>query len=78
MNAATRPKFPVVRISCPICSRIIEDAPDDFGPRPFCSMRCKLVDLDNWLNEAYRLSRPLTVEELDEVEPPENAPRRDR
>lgn len=44
-----------MRIDCPICKKTIEEAPDDFGPRPFCSKRCKMVDLGNWLNEAYRI-----------------------
>jgi endogenous inhibitor of DNA gyrase (YacG/DUF329 family) len=44
-----------MRIDCPICKKTIEAAPDDFGPRPFCSTRCKMVDLGNWLNEAYRI-----------------------
>lgn len=45
----------MIRIECPICSRVIENAPDDHGPRPFCSRQCKLVDLSNWLNESYRI-----------------------
>jgi endogenous inhibitor of DNA gyrase (YacG/DUF329 family) len=48
-----------VRIVCPVCKKIIEDAPADFAPRPFCSPRCKLIDLDSWLNERYRISQPL-------------------
>lgn len=44
-----------MRIECPICQKTIEDAPDDHGPRPFCSSRCKMVDLGNWLNDAYRI-----------------------
>jgi uncharacterized protein len=44
-----------MRIDCPICHKVLEDAPDDHGPRPFCSTRCKMVDLGNWLNEAYRI-----------------------
>jgi endogenous inhibitor of DNA gyrase (YacG/DUF329 family) len=44
-----------MRIDCPICKQVIEAAPDDFGPRPFCSTRCKMVDLGNWLNETYRV-----------------------
>lgn len=53
----------VVRISCPTCKTIIDDVPEDFPPRPFCSSRCKLLDLGNWLNETYRISEP--VETLD-------------
>lgn len=44
-----------MRIDCPICKKTIADAPDDFAARPFCSPRCKLVDLGNWLNESYRV-----------------------
>lgn len=44
-----------MRISCPICKSVLENAPDDFEPRPFCSPRCKLVDLGNWLNDSYRI-----------------------
>jgi endogenous inhibitor of DNA gyrase (YacG/DUF329 family) len=54
-----------VKIDCPICHNVIEDAADDFPTRPFCSARCKLLDLDNWLNERYNLPRPLTAEDLD-------------
>lgn len=44
-----------MRINCPICKKVLEQAPDDFGPRPFCSARCKMVDLGNWLSDAYRI-----------------------
>ncbi|HVU04687.1 MAG TPA: DNA gyrase inhibitor YacG [Polyangiaceae bacterium] len=47
-----------MRIVCPMCRKVLEDAPEDFPPRPFCSPRCKLADLDNWLNERYRFSSP--------------------
>lgn len=48
-----------MKIVCPTCQKTIEDAPADFEPRPFCSTRCKLVDLGNWLNESYRVSEPI-------------------
>jgi uncharacterized protein len=44
-----------MRIVCPICRRVIADAPDDHPSRPFCSPRCKLADLDNWLSGTYRI-----------------------
>jgi uncharacterized protein len=58
-----------VRIDCPICKSIVDAAPD-FEFRPFCSQRCKLIDLGNWLDEKYRISRPLQPEDLsdDEIE----------
>jgi hypothetical protein len=48
-----------VRIVCPLCKTVLEDAPDDYPPRPFCSKRCKLADLHNWLNEEYCISTPI-------------------
>jgi endogenous inhibitor of DNA gyrase (YacG/DUF329 family) len=57
-----------VRITCPICKTVIEDAPKDAPTRPFCSQRCKLADLHNWLSDAYRISSPLQPGELDDDE----------
>ncbi|MEJ2008351.1 MAG: DNA gyrase inhibitor YacG [Acidobacteriota bacterium] len=38
---------------CPICKREIPYEGNPF--RPFCSQRCKLIDLDNWLEGRYRI-----------------------
>ncbi|HSR71624.1 MAG TPA: DNA gyrase inhibitor YacG [Kiloniellales bacterium] len=35
---------------CPICGR-----PSQAETRPFCSRRCKEVDLGRWLDGAYRV-----------------------
>lgn len=48
-----------MRIVCPLCKKVIENAPEDFPARPFCSPRCKLNDLHNWLSGTYRISTPL-------------------
>lgn len=50
-----------------MCKRTLNDVPEDFPPRPFCSARCKLADLDNWLTESYRISTP--VESSDSADP---------
>lgn len=42
---------------CPICRKAITYKGNPF--RPFCSERCKLVDLNNWLSERYRISTPV-------------------
>lgn len=55
---ALRRYHPHMRIRCPICNRV-SDIADDAPHRPFCSSRCKTIDLGNWLGEAYRISRPL-------------------
>jgi uncharacterized protein len=52
----------LVRIECPTCKAVLEDVPDDYPPRPFCSARCKLVDLHGWLNEDHRVSESLEPE----------------
>lgn len=41
---------------CPICKQETQVKGNPF--RPFCSERCKLIDLGNWLGERYRISQP--------------------
>ena len=49
---------------CPICKK--PAAPRAENPSlPFCSPRCKTVDLGKWLNEEYRVP---VEEESDEVQ----------
>ena len=46
------------RISfCPICSRPAPPRPSNRF-FPFCSARCRLVDLGKWLGEEYRVPGP--------------------
>jgi endogenous inhibitor of DNA gyrase (YacG/DUF329 family) len=47
---------------------VLEDAAEAHPTRPFCSQRCKLADLHNWLNDSYRISSPLRPGELDDDE----------
>ena len=35
---------------------------------PFCSVRCKRVDLGNWFTEDYKISEPLTPDHLEDYE----------
>jgi endogenous inhibitor of DNA gyrase (YacG/DUF329 family) len=43
------------------------------GPyRPFCSERCRSIDLGSWLDGAYRISSPLSEEDLDGADAAEN------
>ncbi len=39
--------------SCPICRQIVAWKGNGF--RPFCSERCRLIDLQGWLGERYRV-----------------------
>jgi endogenous inhibitor of DNA gyrase (YacG/DUF329 family) len=46
------------RRSCPICKRPVEKG-DTNDAYPFCSSRCRLLDLGNWLTDRYRISEKL-------------------
>lgn len=50
---------------CPICTKELPPAPAPH--RPFCSPRCKDIDLGNWLTEGYRVSRPMNADEARDV-----------
>lgn len=48
---------------CPMCQAPLDpDQPPE--TRPFCSPRCKKLDLSNWLEGNYRLPRDLLPEEV--------------
>jgi len=41
---------------CPICGKEVKPGDPD---TPFCSERCRLIDLGNWASEKYVISTPL-------------------
>jgi uncharacterized protein len=41
---------------------------------PFCSERCRMVDLGLWFREAYHLDRDLVSDDLGEDTPPPAQP----
>lgn len=61
-------------VSCPQCgANVAWDAANPY--RPFCSERCKMIDLGAWANESYRIpvSEDKDTPDLDEAgggEPP--------
>jgi endogenous inhibitor of DNA gyrase (YacG/DUF329 family) len=55
-------------LECPTCGKSVSVARIADAPfRPFCSSRCKMVDLGRWLDGTYRVSEPLTPEEVDRL-----------
>jgi endogenous inhibitor of DNA gyrase (YacG/DUF329 family) len=50
---------------CPICRRELPVLDADAPHRPFCSPRCKSIDLGSWLDGRYRISRNLEEQDLD-------------
>jgi len=43
-----------VVVACPTCSAVVRWTTDNRW-RPFCSERCKLIDLGQWAAEKYRV-----------------------
>jgi endogenous inhibitor of DNA gyrase (YacG/DUF329 family) len=60
-----RPMSPVKQVACPQCGVRVEWTPAS-KYRPFCSERCKLIDLGAWASESYRipLAEPTESEDL--------------
>ena len=52
-------------LKCPICKKDVKLGEADF---PFCSERCRLIDLGNWSAEKYRISSPADPQ-MDEEDP---------
>lgn len=59
-------------IRCPVCERYFDTA--DSTAMPFCSPRCKQIDLGRWLGEKY--SVPVERTDEDDEEPPPQQNRR--
>jgi hypothetical protein len=46
-------------MKCPICKKNVQP---ESPYAPFCSDRCRLIDLGNWSSENYRISSPMEPE----------------
>ena len=55
---------------CAVCQRSVEYAGDLPALFPFCSPRCKLVDLGKWLREQYTIDRDVAPEDAPPAQPP--------
>jgi endogenous inhibitor of DNA gyrase (YacG/DUF329 family) len=50
-------------VRCPTCRRVGDWFDGEFGP--FCSKRCRLIDLGKWLGGEHTLSEPLRPEHIE-------------
>jgi endogenous inhibitor of DNA gyrase (YacG/DUF329 family) len=48
-----------MKTKCPICKKEVALGSPDF---PFCSERCRIIDLGNWASEKYVISSPAKPE----------------
>lgn len=51
------PPKPELTLRCPICKKEAKSTEADF---PFCSARCRTIDLGNWSSGEYVISSPVT------------------
>ena len=48
-------------LRCPTCRTLVLEKNDDF---PFCSDRCRRIDLGKWASGDYRISSPILDPEV--------------
>ena len=53
------------QVRCPTCKRRGDWFAAPLGP--FCSRRCKLIDLGKWLSEEHAISEPMSPEALQKL-----------
>jgi hypothetical protein len=58
-----------MKLNCPRCKK--ETDTDGNPYRPFCSERCKLIDLGNWVSGTYRIPEKPAPEEGEDSSLPE-------
>jgi uncharacterized protein len=57
-----------VTVRCPICGKNVSlDDPNS----PFCSDRCRIIDLSNWATEKYVISDPASPSDFGNEDPEE-------
>ncbi len=56
---AAKKKIRLLR--CPTCSMLVQPTDEDF---PFCSDRCRKIDLGKWAMGAYKITSPVVDPEV--------------
>jgi len=50
---------------CRACAEPVSESEPTF---PFCSERCRMIDLSRWFGESYRISREIKDSDLETVD----------
>lgn len=58
------------KIKCPQCGRLTFYSIEN-PSRPFCSERCKLIDLGQWASESFKIASEIPVDMDSELKPEE-------
>ena len=58
-------------MECPICKKLVDEATagQKGSPFPFCSDRCRLIDLGRWMSGKYQI--PVKDADTDESDGPD-------
>jgi endogenous inhibitor of DNA gyrase (YacG/DUF329 family) len=56
---------PAANVACPTCKKSGDWFATPWGP--FCSQRCKLIDLGKWFGGEHVISEPLRPEHLENL-----------
>jgi len=61
-----------ISLKCPTCKKPVKSSDPEF---PFCSERCRMIDLGKWASGAYVIRSPLrdTDEGMDENAEPDES-----
>lgn len=54
-NSTSNNDLATLKFACPVCQKEIMWN-DKFPFRPFCSDRCRLIDLGEWASENHRIA----------------------
>lgn len=55
-----------ISLNCPVCQTLIHWN-KDFPSRPFCSERCKMIDLGAWSSEEHTIPGETSVEAIEAI-----------
>jgi endogenous inhibitor of DNA gyrase (YacG/DUF329 family) len=50
------PRKRTLKLRCPICKKVVKSDDAEF---PFCSDRCRTIDLGKWASGAYVIPSPI-------------------
>jgi uncharacterized protein len=67
------PRKRTLKLHCPICKKGVKSTDLEF---PFCSERCRTIDLGKWASGAYVISSPASEDEeaIEESAPEDSDP----
>lgn len=56
-------KLHSIKVKCPHCRKTVEWSADN-RYRPFCSQRCRLIDLGDWASESHKIPGDPTLADI--------------